>query len=563
MNKTPEFDPVQDTEILIGKFLSKEILPEEGERLLDFLQKNPDWEQKIFDEKRISDLLGIQVDDEAANREIKSELLNELYRHYEKVSDFSRYSKNHRRFIFLSSFLIVFVFIFAVTTIVYAFLSVSEINPPRRVNLVSPFTVTTQAVARLSQTIDAEWDPDSEMAPLEGAVLLPGSYRLRKGMVLIQFYSGTTLIFEGPGQLELKSTTEVSCFQGCFSVEIPDFTERFIFDTPAFSVTAGKKYFVDITDKRIELHCMEGSVEYKTPENNRIDSGRLSKNKAVRFSGDDKPRIIKVDKKRPIFIDSFLVLSEKEAARTFDAWKASRKKLLDDTSLLLFLNFQLDPEQTKRNCISNRSSSHPRSPAEATLIGGRVGQGRWPGKDSLEFHVLSDRLLVSVPGELNNVTLSVSLRADEVERNLNSIFMTEGFGHGTLHWQILNNVNNGERGAIRMGIYEGRPGKRRADNFDSPVVFNEETIGVWLRLAVVLDADKRTITHYLNGKALIRHDVPFDMKFNLEKSEIGNWTPSTVINPIRNFVGGFEELLLFSRALTDEEIESLHLLPSR
>ncbi|HBT78596.1 MAG TPA: hypothetical protein DEB39_17120 [Planctomycetaceae bacterium] len=561
MIKMSEFDPVQDAEMLIGKFISREIDEEEGMRLLTFLKDNPGWDQKLYEQKYLADLLAETsrgpTQELSEVDEVKSELLDELYRHYEKVSDFSHNSKGRWRTLTILLACSAGILVLVITALVHAFFFIPKFSHPTQVTVLAPFTETSQAVAVLSYSVDVKWSESMESAPQVGAAMLTGTYDFQSGVVMTKFYCGATLIAQGPCRMEIVSGEHVSCFQGRFSVETTDSTNPFHLSSRDFSSIKGKKFLLDLSRNEPELHSLSEATESIRTDS--TQSIKLHAGKGIRIEKTGRETSISADGTGYLSSDRVVALAESVAARNLERWKKSREEWLRDPSLCLFFDFQSETDIRKTGRVTNLAASHTGAPGSATLVGGRLGDGRWPGKNSLEFRTVSDRLLVSIPERLTDITLSVSLRADEIERNLNSIFMTEAFGKGALHWQILNNIDNGERGAVRLGLCEGRPGKFQADNFDAPVVFNAETLGTWVRLAMVLDTERRTVSHYLDGKLLVRYDVPFEMHIDLNKAEMGNWSSDTPVNPIRNFVGCFEEFMLFSRALSDDEVGLLHL----
>lgn len=563
MSITTELDPSAEAEILIEKFLSKEIEEKEGERLLAFLQEHPDWEQEIFDQHHIVNLLKEIRELEESSQDwshdaFKSELLGELLNFYEKVSVYSRNMRRRRlrQRLLLGGMMTLSFFLFVI--VVHAYWNGSQSGDyVSKIKVSLPAPPTSDAVAVLSRAIDVQWSESTSLRAESGTVLSPGRLTFESGVILIHFYNGARFVVEGPADLEIRSISDVFCKRGRFSVELPERHNGFTLNSRVFGEVSGEKYLLQINPKTVELHCIQGTVSFqpRTDEGER-NTQKLHEGKGYRRDEKGSFETIAADATQFTSIDNIEKRSKEKASEQFAVWCQSRKTLANDPSLVLFFDFQ-HGNYPSSDRISNRSS-HSAAPREGILVGGGSGVGRWPEKDSLEFRVVSDRLLVSISDRLKSVTLSVSLRADDIGRNLNSIFLTERFENGPLHWQILNNIEGGERGAIRLGLKHPAENVFKATNFDSPVVFDENRIGVWTRLAVVVDADEKVITHYMNGRVLSRHDLPFEVDFNLARSEIGNWTSITTTNPIRNFIGGFEEFLLFSRALSDAEVEQLH-----
>lgn len=563
MNVT-EPDPAVEAEILIEKFLSRDIAEDEGERLLAFLREHPDWEREIYDQQHIVNLLKEVRSLEASEGDrsgdaFKSELMGELLNFYEKVSVYSRNMRRRRLRQRLAMGGMTALCFFLLVLVVHAFWSGSlTTDYVSRIMVSHPAPPTSEAVAVLSKAVDVRWTGDSTLRAEPGAVLSPCTLAFDEGLVLIQFYNGVRLVVEGPACLHLRSVDEVECDHGRFSVELPTPHTGFTLRSPAFGNVVGEKYFIRLDEKTAELHCFRGDLssipnvgddERKSRELREGEGFRLNENAVLESIPSEPDRFVS--------IDTIEKRAKERADDQFRVWRQSRQALVDDPALVLYFDFQRDgfPRSDR---ILNRAGRST-EPREGILVGGVRGTGRWPDKDSLEFRVGSDRLLVSIPSRPKSVSMSVSLRADDIGRNLNSIFLTERFQDGPLHWQILNAIEGGEKGAIRLGIKDPNPRIFKATNFDSPVVFDEARMGVWTRLAVVIDAEKKSITHYRNGEVLSRHELPFEIEFGLDRAEIGNWTSDTAINPIRNFIGGFEEFLLFSRALSDDEIERLHL----
>ena len=130
--------------------------------------------------------------------------------------------------------------------------------------------------------------------------------------------------------------------------------------------------------------------------------------------------------------------------------------------------------------------------------------------------------------------------------------MADAFDAGAVHWQVLSD------GRVRLGV--AGPGRTPHADYDSPPVFTPERFGQWVHLALVYDTKTRRVTHYQDGRPLNRRPLKFDVGLRLDPAELGNWNPGTRSDatPIRHFSGRMDELAVYSRALTDAEIERLH-----
>jgi hypothetical protein len=76
--------------------------------------------------------------------------------------------------------------------------------------------------------------------------------------------------------------------------------------------------------------------------------------------------------------------------------------------------------------------------------------------------------------------------------------------------------------------------------------------GRWMHLAVVYDADARTVRFYLNGRfdKEARQAIALPARFG--PAQIGNWDSND-----RRLSGRVDELLILGRAMSDDEIQAL------
>jgi hypothetical protein len=176
--------------------------------------------------------------------------------------------------------------------------------------------------------------------------------------------------------------------------------------------------------------------------------------------------------------------------------------------------------------------------------------GRWPEKRALEFRNVSDRVRLSVAGETKALTMAVWMRVNGLDRSLNSIFMSEGWGDRKVHWQITR------EGHIRLGV-AGSAGKGHAD-YDSPVFFTPERFGRWMHLAVVFDPTAKEVRHYANGALLARLPLKDASPLKLGIAELGNWNDRRTRSvAIRHLSGAMDEFALWDRVLGEAEIKAM------
>jgi hypothetical protein len=181
-------------------------------------------------------------------------------------------------------------------------------------------------------------------------------------------------------------------------------------------------------------------------------------------------------------------------------------------------------------------------------------EGRWREKQALEFQSVNDRVLLAVPGEFDALTLSAWVCVKGLDREFNSLFMSDGFDPGTIHWLIHND------GVLGLTVFG--PGYGKFQILATPPVLPLDTFGMWQHLAVVIDGKARRVVHFVNGLPVSSHTLNLGPPFRLGSAELGNWNARGGPNPapslIHNLSRSLDEFELFGRALSDAEIRGLY-----
>jgi hypothetical protein len=186
------------------------------------------------------------------------------------------------------------------------------------------------------------------------------------------------------------------------------------------------------------------------------------------------------------------------------------------------------------------------------IIGCRWTEGRWKGKDALEFKHPGDRVRLNIAGKFDSLTYSAWVRIDGLDRPFSALMLTDGYDVGEAHWQLRDD------GRLLLGVQtpEGHVA------YDSQPILNIKHLGRWIHLATVYDSESRQVVHYINGECVGNTKIETnEFKLQFGKSEIGNWGTPMSYSPqkIRNFNGQIDEFTLFQTALTADEIQSLYL----
>ncbi len=414
----------------------------------------------------------------------------------------------------------------------------SSVDPP-------PAEFTDSSVAVLAQVADAAWD-DTGLATSVGSPLPPGRLRLKAGLARIEFYSGAIVILKGPAELELISADRARCVRGVLHASVPAQAVGFTIDTPGPQVVdRGTEFGVAVGDgAATEVHVFKGKVELHDPAAAR----ELTTGQGLRCGPHSADRI-DADASRFVSAEQLAHRLETESQQRHQAWLAASRQWRADPNLLLYYSF--DDEPSWRSTLHNQSAAFPAG-RDGAVIGCQWVEGRWPGKRGLEFKRVGDRVRFHVPGTFDALTLLAWVRVDGLDRLYNSLMLTDGWEEGAPHWQI------GKNGDIILGV-QG-PQRRNGHNYSTPVIFRPERLGQWVQLAVVFDRAARQVTHYVDGQAAARLPLRVDVALQIGNAEIGNWNMGVNRNsqPLRNFNGRCDEFLMFSRPLTDREIQQMY-----
>ena len=408
---------------------------------------------------------------------------------------------------------------------------------------------TSSAVAMLARSVDARWGGNAA-PPRMGSALEPGWFRLEAGLAQVIFYSGARVVIEGPTELQLISPTEAFCPSGRLLAEVPQPARGFHVKTAQINVVdQGTAFGIDATRGQTEVHVFKGEVELFAKA---VARQSLGEGRAAAVQEDAPPRLM--DANTEPFAPLFELQTRSLAAEAirYDQWRVTNGRLNQDPTLLVHLDFEnlSDSEWTLHNATEKN-----RSVPDAALVGCQRSEGRWREKQALEFQSVNDRVRLAVPGDLQALTLSAWVCVKGLDRQFNSLFMSDGFDPGTIHWLIRND------GVLGVTVFG--PGAGDYEILASPPVITLDKLGMWLHLAVVLDGKTKQVVHYVNGAPVCHHVLKLSPPFRLGPAELGNWNARSGPNPapplIRNLSGSLDEFELFSRALSEAEVHKLYM----
>jgi hypothetical protein len=409
---------------------------------------------------------------------------------------------------------------------------------------------TDDSVAILAQTSGAEWE-ETGMPTRAGAPLPAGRLVLQSGVVQIEFYSGATVILEGPADFRLDSATRAFCARGKLRVTVPAQAQGFTVGSPQLDlVDRGTEFGMRIDPAApSEVHVFQGKVELYEPGPER-GMQELTTGKGVRLEKPGVFQSIAADSAAFVSAQDLAQRSEEETRKRQRDWLAASAALRRDPALAVYYDFS--PDTPWERSLRDRATGQAR-PHDGAIVGCPFVTSRWPGKQGLEFKRVSDRVRFHVAGEFTSLTLAAWVRVDALPNNFNSLMMADGWEDGGVHWHINS------AGEVALGI-QG-PNKQHGTDYRTARIFTPDRLGQWSHLVAVFDRDARQVTHYLDGKQVRQDALRFDIPLRLGDVEIGNWNVGSRRDrqPIRNLSGCVDEFLLYSRPLTAKEVEQLYI----
>lgn len=405
-------------------------------------------------------------------------------------------------------------------------------------------------VAVLVRAPGAVWG-DTELPTRAGAPLPAGWLRLDSGVAHLEFYSGATVIVEGPAELRLVSRMEAYCARGKLRAVVPPHAQGFTVRSPKMDfVDRGTEFGLSVAADRTEVHVFEGQVDLYAPGRTRAakPNQEVMAGSGVRLNG-GKPQ--KIEPAPDAFRTAQEVwhLTEAEAKKRHRAWLDFSNKERKNDKLTFYFPFDA-PERGSRSLLDQARDRN--KPHDGTIVGCSWQTGRWPGKRALHFKSVTDRVRLDVPGKFESLTLAAWVRIDGLPNKNNALLMADGWEPGEVHWQI------GSDGTLVLGV-QSDP-KSTGAHYHAVEAITPDLFGQWICLAVVYDKANRLVTHYVDGHYVAHAGIQFDVDLSLGTAEIGNWNMASHRNrtPVRFFSGAIDEMMLYSSALSDRDVARLY-----
>ncbi|WDI43755.1 LamG domain-containing protein [Bremerella sp. P1] len=401
-------------------------------------------------------------------------------------------------------------------------------------------TLDADAVATLTRAVDVQWAEGQSPLHID-ASLRPKRIRLNEGLIQLEFFSGATVVVEGPAEFVIESALRCRLLFGKVRADVPMQARGFtIAHNSLDAVDLGTEFAMRVEKSgNGEIHVLEGDVSLRTRDGK--EKRKLKVGEAVSYDADGVLTTRGAESDSFVGIEKLRELDRERRDHRFQRWLKQRDQWANDPDVVLYYDFQQANQDNRRllSAINGASESE-----DGAIIGCQWRQGRFAGKYGLEFKRISDRVRVNVPGEFDSLSMVVWLRIEGADRWYNSLLLTDGWDKGEPHWQITH------EGKLQLGVQGG-------GNYNGPVVVKPSHLGHWVQLATVYDHKRGVIDFYRNGVLTRTSQIRDTTVLRIGDAEIGNWrTPKSGDLNIRSLNGLIDEIAVFSRPLTSEEILS-------
>ncbi len=375
-----------------------------------------------------------------------------------------------------------------------------------------------------------------------------GKLQVKTGTMQIEFYSGATIILEGPANLDIRSANEAFCHFGKVRGSVPPQAVGFTISTPEYDlVDLGTEFGISVEPNGIsEVHVFDGEVELRGVGQKTNETKGLSEGEALRLTGAMTGEVFGMNQELFPASSALDDVDGAFAESRFQKWKTFSNNLKRDSSLIAYFTFE--PERPWDRVLHNQGQGNEAG-LNGAIVGAKWTGGRWPGKQALDFKSPADRVRLILPGEFDALTFAVWVRLDGLDRKWNSLLLTDDWNPGSIHWQF------GQSGEMVLGTR----GRKVYKNYFSKNEIGFDDLGRWMFLATVFDPEKGEVKHMIDEKVISRETIDGPEHFlpiRFGAMELGNYRPAgkSGTQDVRNFNGRMDEFMLFNRALSDEQL---------
>lgn len=366
----------------------------------------------------------------------------------------------------------------------------------------------------------------------DGVRIGPGEYELLKGLVHLRFAQGADVVLASPARLDVRDAQHTRLVYGKVRVTAPPSARGFTIATNAADyVDLGTEFGlrVDPRSGASDLHVFDGQVNVADPRTGKVLS-EVVEGESSRYVDGAVAAAPEIDE------DAFPT----PGVIGFQRWQQYEQEMRGGDRLLAFYPLRRTVDET---VLVN--ALHDEGTPAGRIEGARWTTGRWPGKEALLFDRDTDFVQLNIPGEHEELTISVWLKLDRLDFVFNAILNSDRYDLGHVHLQLTR------QGHPRGGVAVAGP-------YDERIVGSPVPLGQWTHVASVLSRETRSHRVYVNGVLTFERHWRTDQVLRPGSCRLGNWLAiesDQVTN--RAFRGRVDELAIWSRVLSVDEIKNL------
>ncbi|MDO5580889.1 MAG: LamG-like jellyroll fold domain-containing protein [Planctomycetia bacterium] len=396
------------------------------------------------------------------------------------------------------------------------------------------------SLGQIQNLVDVEW-PENSIPYKNGQHLGSGRFSLNKGIMQVQLANGAEVYLEGPGEYLFINQDSCYCDQGKISAHVPPSAKGFQIASPFGTfIDRGTEFYLVVNKKQAQMGVVKGKVDFVFEKN---DPHPLIQGEEIQLKEDQPLAKTASDPKQFMNQDRFLPVLMDFTARQKKI--KEEKEILWNTNPNLLVHFDLDREGSSP--VLNTAAHGKDQIPQGNLIGTASAEGSLFGTKSIRFPAGAS-IRTAVPGKYRSLTLMASIKIGQLPNMANVLFCGENLDSqpGIFLWQIAQD------NFLQLQI--SSKNSKIHQLFDSPICFSRKNWGTWVNVAVVIDAESKTVSHYLDGERIA--SVPWNSPSDLSigNATIGNAVRRTMKNeyhlgcPMKNF-------MIFDKALSESEIK--------
>ncbi|WDE97179.1 FecR domain-containing protein [Lentisphaera profundi] len=358
-----------------------------------------------------------------------------------------------------------------------------------------------------------------------------GPHQLKNGTIHLRFANGADVVMKAPASFEIEDGFNMRLHHGKIWAMAPPSAQGFTVATPGIDYEdLGTEFTISVDSKTgaSQLFVVDGQVDARDPHSKKLLSS-VTEGKSLQFTEG------KLTHKSSIIPEPY----PNPGDIGFLRWELESAEFgKNDPDLIAFYPF--NESESLQNEAPHALTS------DGQIHGARWVSGRWPNKRALLFDRDSDFVELNIPGEFQELTFSTWIKLDHINHTLNSIFNSNSWDMGDVHWNIHRN------GSLSLGYKGARP--------TTNMSFKTLPTNQWVHLAGTLSKRSGKSCIYINGELTEIRDLETkDSSIKPGLGRIGNWFMGDRKDkaPIRGLRGKIDEFAIWKRSLNQEEIKAL------